>query len=343
MKEIGSEFWTDFNLNLNNNLDFLNIGIDFKLLMSGRTAIDFVLNDFTDEKKIVYMPDYCCESMVKPFIDNGYKVCYYVTDVINNKYNIDENFDCSIFFAMNYFGYNISNMDKYIELFSKRGVVVIEDITHRFLCDINHCDYSTYLIASLRKWFPIISGGLAINMVKKFKNDTDNYKVNSEFVGIKLRAMDLKKEYINGKEDISKDEFLKLYGKANKMIEDYKSMKIDEESKKVLMHLDIDKIKRIRINNCKIIERKLKNDNVIKLLYDYSSGDCPLFVPILLKNRDIVRKKMIDNNIYLPVHWPNTNIDNSIYALELSLINDQRYSKSDIENYIDLLLTIVGE
>ena len=48
MKEIGSEFWKTNLDNNNNNLDFLKIGKDQKLLMSGRTAIDYVLSDFND-------------------------------------------------------------------------------------------------------------------------------------------------------------------------------------------------------------------------------------------------------------------------------------------------------
>lgn len=342
MIEIGSEFWKIDNSKLNNNLDFLKIGVDHELLMSGRTAIDFVLNNFEDSIKVVYMPDYCCESMIKPFKDNGYKINYYSADVINNKYVIDENFYCSVFFAMSYFGYSISNMDKYIKIFSKKGIKVIEDITHRFLSDINHCNDSTYLVASLRKWFPIISGGIAISVKERFKIQADEYSINKEFVDIKSKAMNLKKEYIYGNNN-NKDEFLDLYNKSNHMIENYRQMKIDDESKDILRNLDINKIKKKRIENCKIIERKLKDNKKVKLLYNYSNGDCPLFVPVILENRDVVRKKMIDNKIYLPVHWPNNDSNNKIYNLELSLINDQRYCKEDIENYINILIKIGGE
>ena len=128
MKEIGSEFWTiDLNSN-DNSLEFLKICRDYQLLMSGRTAIDYVLNDIKDNKKIVYMPNYCCESMVKPFIDNGYQIIYYNVDVINQKYDVDLNANCSVFFAMSYFGYSESFMDDYIKEFSKRNVLIIEDI-----------------------------------------------------------------------------------------------------------------------------------------------------------------------------------------------------------------------
>ncbi len=344
MKEIGSEFWSiDFSKNNNNNLDFLNIGKDYKLLMSGRTAIDYVLQDIIDTKKIAYMPDYCCESMVKPFIDNGYKIEYYKCNIIKNSYEIDENIDCSVFFAMSYFGYNSSNMDNYIEVLNKKGTIIIEDITHRLLSNINHSNDSTYLIASLRKWFPIISGGIAIKMNDMFKKTIDDYTLDIDFINEKKRAMDLKKDYINGKIN-AKDEFLKLFNSSNERIEDYRYKKIDDYSIEVLNNLNVNNIIETRIKNSLLIEEKLKLNSKVQLLYKLAPGDCPLFVPIIIDDRDNKRKKLINNQIYLPVHWPNElNIDNKIYEKELSLVCDQRYNEEDIKEYIDTLIKIIGD
>ena len=61
MKEIGSEFWQIESENLTKKRDlkyFEDLGIDVKYLMSGRTAIDYILKNIVDKKKIVYMPNY---------------------------------------------------------------------------------------------------------------------------------------------------------------------------------------------------------------------------------------------------------------------------------------------
>ena len=342
MKEIGSEFWKIDLDNHNNNLDFLKIGMDQKLLMSGRTAIDFVLGDFNDVKKIVYMPDYCCESMVKPFIDNEYSIIYYHVDLESGTYDIDKEINCSIFFAMNYFGYKTSNMDEFISSFSKRNVIVIEDITHRLMSTTNYCQKSDYLIGSLRKWFPIISGGVAIKVSSKFNNSIDNYIVDESFVNTKLKAMEIKKKYMEGYID-SKDEFLQLYKDSNECFLNYKNKKIDNISLNILKSIDINKIRLRRISNCLLIEKKLNNNKKIKLLFRYTNGDCPLFVPVLIENRNEIRRRLIEKRIYLPVHWPNNDLDNKIYNMEISLINDQRYLEKDIEQYIYELVKIVGE
>ena len=107
--EIGSEYW-EFEEELNNdNTEFWNLGQDVKFTLSGRTSIHYVLKNILLNKNVqkVYMPAYCCSSMIQSFIDLGIDVEYY--DVYFNeelKYNIDLDEECDIFFAMNYFGYS---------------------------------------------------------------------------------------------------------------------------------------------------------------------------------------------------------------------------------------------
>ena len=342
-REIGSEYWK-VEIDSNHiNKDLFDIGKDIKYLMSGRTAIDYVLQNIKDDKKIVYMPDYCCESMVIPFIDNGYQLKYYHVDLINSNIDINLDEDCSIFFAMNYFGYKESNMDNFIKEFHKRDIIVIEDITHRLFQAKNHSEYSNYLIASLRKWLPIYTGGIAISLNKKFSEDINDYIVDEELIYEKKKAMQLKSEYIKGKNS-DKEEYLKLFSSSNDKIKNYRTKKIDNDSLEILKHFKFDDMIKRRIENVKCIENKLKNNKKIKLIYEIQDGDCPLFVPIIINNRNEIRTKLIDNNIYMPVHWPNSlNLKNEIYDKELSLVCDQRYDKNDIEEYINKLIKEVGD
>ena len=70
--------------------------------------------------------------------------------------------------------------------------------------------------------------------------------------------------------------------------------------------------------------------------------DCPLFVPVLLENRDKVRKHLTENKIYCPVHWPKPEgADSNIYDMELSLICDQRYGVNDMERIVSVLSEVI--
>jgi hypothetical protein len=60
--------------------------------------------------RAVYMPSYCCESMLQPFIDRDIKIHFYsvIPDDSGIKYLIDYKKDFDIFFATSYFGYSSS-------------------------------------------------------------------------------------------------------------------------------------------------------------------------------------------------------------------------------------------
>lgn len=341
--EIGSEYWTcDENL-ICNNRNFWNLGKDTKFTLSGRTSIYYVLKNILTNKEVkrAYLPSYSCDSMAIPFIDLGIEVEYY--DVYYNdglKYNINQDEEIDIFLAMNYFGYASTNMDSYIKSFKEKGKIVIEDITHSILSSKKYSESSDYLVGSLRKWFPIASGGIAVNMNSEFEIELDS-KSNDKMIDIKKTAMQNKKEYINNQDESSKEIFLNQYNESGKILdEDYKNYSIDDESLKIIMGIDIEKIVKSRIENTKIIYEKLKNNQDIKfLINNFNNQDGLLFVPIILEKekRDLLRKYLIENKVYLPIHWPLEEKINNIFEQELSLICDQRYTKNQISCYIDLV------
>ena len=349
--EIGSEYWEYDGELKKDNTRFWNFGKDIKFVLSGRTAIFYILKNILLEKNVkkAYLPSYSCKSMEIAFIDLGIEVEYY--DVYFNenlKYNIDLENDSDIFFAMNYFGYSETNMEEYIKKFKEKGKIVIEDITHSILSKKRYSEYSDFLIASLRKWFPISSGAIAVNLKESFILKLSE-NTNEKLVTLKDLAMENKRNYINKYEENNildsqkdKDIFLKQYSESNKILEnDYQNYKIDENSYKLLMGIDIEEIIKKRRENAKLIYEKLsKNLNIKFLVNNFKEDDCLLFVPIILNNkiRDNLRDFLIKNKVYLPIHWPQEEKINNIFDKELSLICDQRYSTFQIQQYLDLIL-----
>ena len=280
--------------------------------------------------------------MAQPFLESDIKVEYYdVAFEDSLKYNIDTEKDCDIFFAMNYFGYTATNMENYIKKFKDRGITVIEDITHSILSEKKYSVYSDYLVGSLRKWFPIASGGIAISMEKDFKIQ-ECIETNQNLITSKRTAMSQKKDYIENIDTSIKQNFLNEFSKSNEILsEDYKNYRIDENSYKILMGLDIEKIQNSRRENAKIIYEKLKDIKEIRFLVNnLLNEDCPLFVPIILQEnlRNNLRKILIENQVYCPIHWPLDQNLNNIFNKELSLICDQRYTKKEIEEYLKIIV-----
>lgn len=346
-KEIGSEFWLDSELikSTKGNIDNMFPGYDKKFLFSGRSAIDYVLEDMYIEEGNVYMPSYCCNSMLIPFLNRGLGIIFYDVYIGNNglEYNINEEIDVDIFFANNYFGFNSSNMDCIIKKFRKRDIPVIEDITHRLLSSPSFSKEANYLIGSVRKWVSIISGGIAVKIAGDFSKH--NFKeAPIELIDIKKNAMELKNEYLKLEEvnlDLKKN-FLSLFSKFNNGLAfSYKNKSIDKLSLEMLNNLDFNDVKNKRIENTKALYSYIKSIDGIKVLYNkiHDNKDCPLFMPILLKNRQIrddLATFLRTKEIYCPIHWPIsdnhilTKETKEIYERGLSLICDQRYSSQDM-------------
>ena len=82
MKEIGSEFWTVEKTFLHSHW-WDNFGVDRRFFISGRTALYALIDDIVKKKfpQSVCMPDYCCKSMVLPFVRHNIDIDFYHVDV----------------------------------------------------------------------------------------------------------------------------------------------------------------------------------------------------------------------------------------------------------------------
>lgn len=353
VKEIGSEFYLDKSCIqgndkiISNNLYF---GEDNKLVFLGRTAIDYVLNDILNDRKIkkAYLPSYCCSSIIQPFIDREINIDFYDVYYDNGlKYNIDYKKECDIFFVINYFGYQDNSLDYYIDILKQRNIVIIEDITHSLLSRRVFNKHSNYVIASLRKWFGILSGGIACKIGNIFY-EQKLVKPEEKIINNKFEAMTEKRNYLNNGNEIRKKVYLEKFEYFNeKIINYYKNIDIDDCSINILKTINIELIREQRINNSRIIYSQLKNCNEINFLNEIKDGDCPLFVPLIMKKniKEKISQGLINKKIYCPSHWPKPNIEckSNIYGNELSLICDQRYKLDDMYYMTETIKKIIKE
>lgn len=354
MIEIGSEFWLEkYKADSSNFVN--NLGKDIKFLLSGRTAIDFVLKDIKCKRKInkAYIPSYCCESMLVPFVENNIDIEFYDVNYKDNiNYNINLDNSCDIFLGVSYFGYTDSNMDKYIEeLKNRKNIIVLEDITHRLFSKKNFCNLSDYLIASIRKWGAFISGGIAISKNGEFDRSLKTIEANNDMIRIKNEAMTEKEKYILENKSIDKTIFLNKYEYFNKFLQkNYKLYDMDKTSIENFKRFPIDDVIEKRIKNATIIENELIGIDGIKIMFKLKDGDCPLFVPILISDYNKFKKLkeiLKEEKIYLPSHWNKSNIIpeklSNIYNKEISLVCDQRYNENEVKKYILMLKNVWRE
>ena len=127
---------------------------------------------------------------------------------------------------------------------------------------------------------------------------------------------------------------------------DYQNYAPDLRSTIIANTIDIERIRKTRRQNAEILINALGSCDKVRLLYkSVKSDECPLFVPVMIRNeRNAIRRHLIKNSIYMPVHWPVSAIHRlntktrKIYDEEMSFVCDQRYSKEDMEHIVETII-----
>lgn len=350
-KEIGSDFWHCETTGKKNTF-FSSLNNMF--FMTGRTALDFIINDIKSKKQIknVYMPSYCCESMIVPFLKNDIKIDFYDIKVTENgiKCLWDFNKEADIVYLIQYFGFEDNSLYEALIKYKEKGCFVIEDITHSLLFNSFSLENADYCFASLRKWTGIADGAFATGIEKK-ESGKAILDTNENFVNLRQEAEILKENYIQGRSH-NKEIYLSKFSEAEDIIDiDYENYSMSEASFKKILYWDIENVKKIRRENAKYLMDNLSGVNNLKCIYNnLSEIDVPLFFPVLIKNgcRDLLRKYLSENGIYCPIHWQKSDNNytygevSEIYEEELSIICDQRYNTDDMNRIVNTIKKIMN-
>lgn len=334
MREIGSEFW------LESEPQTLSCDRGGIYVLSGRTAIDLIIQDIISTKQVinVYMPAWCCDSMLTPFVAHGIHVVFYDVGHTESTEIFCHTDGTDIFYVTNYFGYENSLPVETVKKFKEQGSIILYDRTHSFLMENDpYLALADYSFASIRKWMGVVCGAM-VNGVKNVQLKPYPY------LKCKEQAMRMKKAFINGDSSIDKQAFLNLYSEfGHHLAEDYQNYEIDDLSYALYKTEDLSAIRRKRRENAQYLHEHLKG---VKFIGELTENTVPLFVPVFFETteqRNAVRKKLIEAQIYCPIHWPKpTQIPayykvNKIYDTELSLICDQRYNVDDMQRIVEVI------
>lgn len=318
VKEIGSEFWKIPVYNQENGI----FPAHTNWFLSGRCALQAIIRDWGG--KSIALPSWLCESMIKPFLDAGVTVEFYpALEPIRN-------IRAEGILIMDYFGYV-----RPLDMESYDGTI-IRDVTHSvFSKEYKDADY---YFGSLRKWAGFWTGGYAWTKdgrVLPIENGDDH-----GYTPLRKQAMEEKAAYMEA--GAGEKVFLGTFGKADEVLEDCGALPADARDIALAKQLDVTLIRERRRANAARLLQSLAD---IAVFPELGKQDCPLFVPVCLpkEERDALRKALISQAVYCPVHWPRSVYHTAgtetckLYETELSLVCDQRYTVEDMERIIEIV------
>ncbi|MBN1038439.1 MULTISPECIES: DegT/DnrJ/EryC1/StrS family aminotransferase [unclassified Clostridium] len=371
---IGGEFW--FEDKFQDKNIFNDIESQGVLLSGGDSAIRFILNEISFKcDEVIVLPSYLCPTIVKLIENLKIKYKFYN---INKDLSIDmesiENliskYNIKAVFFIDYFGFYHSEITrKFLKNLKSKNILLIEDAVQKFWLKYEDKFIGDYVFNSYRKFLPI-DGSLVLFNKDKSLNNINSSNKNDKLVEFKKINQSLK--YIEGNDDYfqfmekardvktkfilegigNENAYLNLFDRAHKAYYERKNIfKINPKHKIYLNYFPENKLLKKRNENYKYLFENLKNIKEITFLNHSENlyDNTPLVFPILIKNREYIKKQLMKRNIYIPVHW---DLSNEVWINEfkeslsiskriLSLQIDWRYEIQDMDFLVNSLKDIL--
>lgn len=325
MKEFGSDFHS-LNGFQSRRTHLDDIYKDAVYLADGRMCLLSLIEH--NGWKRIWMPEYFCYEVIDTIRTlSGIEIKFYVDYPGNDdaaevgKIDFREG---DVLFRVNYFGVRDKRSEAAIP------IPVIEDHTHDLLGHWALYSDADWCIASLRKTLPIAEGGMmwspkGLDLTAYASSSSDD---NEVMMAKRWRAMDMKSAYLSG-EGVDKETFRSLYMQTEEWFDLAPVSGIDSRSMQTIRSLDINAWYNAKRKNLEAIRGILRNELCAE------DESCNLFsLVIRTKNRQSVRKSLIDSKVYSAILWnvPDTvSVEVKKYSQSmLSIHCDGRYSVDDM-------------
>jgi len=314
-------------------------------LSSGRGAINFIIRMLgLSEGDEVLLPAYLCEEALKPFLEKSVKVRFYRLD---ENLGVDEkdlekriSRKTRVVFLIHYFGFP-QRVEEIAKLCKEHETLLVEDCVQSFLTLHEGKplgSFSDMSFTSFRKWLPIADGSLlsvnnpelGIPMVKRNSTEHRIY-VLLRRLGLNLKGV----HHSVGKVPINLAEmFLRT-----------EAVEMSGSSKRLLYRFNLERVIERRKKNFGYLLENLDVEGIKPLFGKLPRGVCPLGFPIIAENREDVKRRLIRERIYPPIHWMlpdeiskggfpiSWNISKRILTIPI----DQRYKTEDMESITKVL------
>ena len=316
---------------------------------SGRDALKAIAISLRDRYDTILMPALCCESMVSPFLANGYRAEFYKldTDYTPEEQDVAKKLnDRTILCVMSYFGadlYANGKLERLKRCFPKSFFV--EDRTQDFLLEKETASCIDATVVSVRKWFALPDGGMLIG--KKF---TQMGQIDSTFCKLREDALKRKDEYLESGQETSKVQYRKELAEATERLDkEAVPAAMSEKSRQILYRMRLDSMFEDRKKNLFALQQALQpleQDGKIEFL-PFDTSRSTLYFPILCERRDFIQAELAKRNIYCPVIWPLPNGAKDVCTRSertakriLCLPCDHRYLPEEMEQIAKEIISV---
>lgn len=316
MKEIGGYFELD-------QYKLTMLYEESVLLNCGRNCLAYLIEARNIKK--IHLPYFICDSVIEVCRKYDIDVSFYNISCkfIPTQMDIKED---EWLYVVNYYG--LLNEKVQREIVNNHRNVIIDNSQAYFSNPIEHVD----TIYVCRKYFGVADGAILCTdsvIPRKLEKDKSYNRVHFVLGRFEGNASDFFSE-AKTNNDFFKDEPIKEMSKL---------------TYNMLHAIDYNKVKDVRTKNWAVLNAGLEKINRLNL-ENIKGG---YMFPLMLRNANMVRKKLIEKKIYIPILWPDVlermpakSVEHQLAQEILPLPCDQRYDENDMMYIIKEINKILG-
>lgn len=289
-------------------------------LNTARNGLEYILS--VKQYSKIFIPYYTCDVLLEPI---------HKLNLEYEFYHIDENFQPvfnrelgsnEVFLYTNYFGLT----QKIVKLLSLRFSNLIVDNCQAFYAEaLDHTD----TFYSARKFFGVPDGAYLY---------TNKELTSPLATEISIGRMSHLVERIEMGAEAGYNDFQNNENSLSHL--PIRQMSVISE--RILQSVDYENVRNIRIQNFSHLHSALKDINRLKL--NLEEGVVPMVYPFWSTDRTL-RKRLIENQIYVATYWPNVlkwcrknTLENNWAQNLIPLPIDQRYGVNEMEQILKIIL-----
>lgn len=315
----------------------------------GRSALGLIADALSRLPRVptVWLPAYCCESVVEPFATRTLPIRFYGVGNRLDDVQADPLPGDALLF-IHYFGRLNRVALSRVDDLRRRGVHLIEDCVQAALTQGVGVSGDQSL-TSLRKLLPQPDGALlASRRPLRVNLDMPNEAfVSARSVGKLLRGA-----------GADAGAFLPLFDASELALDSRRPRAMSWLSSSMLRATDLHDVARRRVRN-EIVLRQLLEEKAgalpISLRFvqpPLEDGEVPLGLPMEVDHgqRDMLRRHLARHSIFCPVHWDLGHLDAHTFTTErnlsarlLTLPVDQRYDGADMRRIVEAISNFSGD
>lgn len=296
-------------------------------LNTGRNAFEYILR--AKQYKKVYLPYYTCDVMLEPIEKLDLEVeFYHIDENLLPLFDYSKVKDSEVFVYTNYFGVCDYNVDE------------VAQQCKNLIVDNSQAFYSKPLMGvdtfySPRKFFGLPDGAYLY---------TDTLLDDELETDVSYQRF----EHLLGRIDIGTEDFYGAFKSNDDSLMNQSIKKMSKLTQRLLSSIDYKSIAEIRKQNFEYLSSELTDTNLLNISTPQSS--VPLVYPYLMDRGHELKKKLIQNKVFVATYWPNVsewcNKDSYEFWLCSNLVNipiDQRYEIDDMKQIVEIIKEYYGK